>query len=182
MLEKGISGVHVSPNNPSKTSASVPVHPLSPEDIFDEGDSPVERKISTKVFANAEDDPELGGSEVKNHNNDVRKPSEESEAVPETVQQAIVAEEEDEGAREAREQALFEEISTQAGRNPTAEEWEVLECVVQAVREYMGEVQERLTDQASKVIADGMLPMGRADELHGALLRVLVPAEGTINH
>lgn len=183
MLEKGISGVHVSQNQPDEATASVPVHALSAEDIFDDSESPVERKISTKVFANPEDNGP-SGDKIHLHDEEVRKSSEDGETLPETVQQSMAGEEEeqDDEVREARERALFEEISGQTGRNPTAEEWEVLECVVQAVREYMGEVQGRLTDQASKVIADGMLPVDRTDELHGALLRVLVPAEGTSSH
>ena len=48
----------------------------------------------------------------------------------------------------------------------------MLECVVKAVGEYVEASQAHLTEQASKIVADGMLPMPREDELHVVLLRV----------
>ena len=85
-------------------------------------------------------------------------------------------EEEDAEVRAQREQALFDEIAAESERVPSPEEWVVLECVTLAVREYCVNAMEYLTEQASKIIADGMLPVNRTTELHAALLRVLIPA------
>jgi len=87
--------------------------------------------------------------------------------------------EEDEAARVETELRLFEEISLQAQEDePTEEEWAVLHCVCKAVREYVEDAQIQLTEQASKIIADGMLPGSRVDELHAALLKVLAGGGG----
>ena len=76
--------------------------------------------------------------------------------------------------RLAREISLFEEISEQAASAvPSNEESIMLECVTKAVREYMVDSQKSITEQASKIIADGMLPMLHKESLHANLLKVL---------
>jgi hypothetical protein len=151
-------------------------------------DSPVQRKISTQVFADAAG---VGGGAAAAR----AAPGRASRAAPEaedvaraskshgTSAAAQLEEEEeevDEGVavarREAAEAALFAEVAAQAGAGPSEAELALLECVTLAVREYAREAAARLAEQASKVVADGMLPLARCDALHEALLRVLVPA------
>jgi hypothetical protein len=73
-----------------------------------------------------------------------------------------------------REMALFNEISAQAEYTATEDEQAVLECVSLAVREYIVDALGYLTEQASRIIADGMLPTSKVEELHSKLLRVLI--------
>ena len=93
-------------------------------------------------------------------------------------------EEEDEDARSEREQQLFDEIAAQSTQtNPSPEELAVLECAIVSIREYVVEAVARLTEQASKVVADGMLLTSeREAEMHEVLLRVLMPMPASGAH
>lgn len=75
----------------------------------------------------------------------------------------------------AAEQALFDEISGQAAQAvPSHEETIMLSCIAEAVRNYMIDSQKLITEQASKIIADGMLPMLHKDDLHTSLLKAIL--------
>lgn len=81
----------------------------------------------------------------------------------------------------AAEMALFDEIAQQASQStPSHEETIMLSCISEAVRNYMVDSQKLITEQASKIIADGMLPMLHKDELHTSLLKaILNPSEAS---
>lgn len=156
--------------------------------VEDKDDSThVGRKISTKIFQDEKEENSYKTARQTKNNN--KKASQRDSAVSITssdddddkeksssTDENNSEEEEDENeeAREAREMALFDEIAAQAEYTATAEERAVLECVSLAVREYIIDALGYLTEQASRIIADGMLPLNRAEELHSKLLRVLI--------
>ena len=147
--------------------------------------SPVERKISTKVFRSSED--ENGSGEAKsNHSSSYNEKEVNEEIEDETesigkVDLACSKEDDEEAklrARLAAEAALFDEIAEQASSVTLSdEEVQVLECCVQAAREYLKDSLVFVTEQAGRVISDGMLPVGnREEEMRTALLQLLMPA------
>ena len=81
---------------------------------------------------------------------------------------------------------VFDEIVAQSERAKpsTEEDIAMLDCVIEAVRDYIVSSLSYLTDQMSKVVADGMLPANnggqqqRIVQLHSALLRVVVGGGG----
>lgn len=168
MISSGISGLV------RKTPPRYELEAYPPDTVGRKGsiserteEKGVPRKISTQVFSESTQSTTAsqGDATLESHalefceekGNDEKK-------------------EDDEGDRKLREQLLYEEIVNASSQSlPSPEEWEILECVVRAVREYLGEVQIRLTEQSAKLIADGMLPLGRIEDLHSALLKVLVP-------
>lgn len=206
MLGKAIIGIPEAPQQaesqlpaPVRLPAALAVPPFQDE----LQDSPVGRKISTQVFRDEESE-RLGRAELaeaamqrsrprpgdggSSSNEDAssstcstpkRRPNEHKESKSSKSDDNSAEEEdeeEDPEVRAQREKLLFDEIAAESERVPSAEEWAVLECVAVAVREYCVHAMEYLTEQASKIIADGMLPGGRTTELHAALLRVLIPA------
>lgn len=75
-----------------------------------------------------------------------------------------------------REMELFDEVMLQAKRAPTQHESRILDCIIQFIKAYIEEVfQPNLIEQSAKVIADGMLPIGREYQLRNELLKVLIP-------
>ena len=113
----------------------------------------------------ADDDEEEGGA----HKNDRNGGVGEEEDLPACPAEVISAD------ALAEEMALFEEVSAQADQAvPTAEEAVMLECISQAVREYMVDCQRLIVEQASKIIKDGMLPFKHARELHADLLKAVL--------
>lgn len=220
MLGKAIVGVppeqEVVEPAPAEVSA-VPNLPATPPaaELLEESEEAagIERKISTKVFANrlkedsaSEDGSEkpgskavpgkpTGGTAPKKRGGRVSKAdSDEAQDVEAGGRRRSTSrekesaegdgdEEVDEESRAEAERQLFEEIAEQAAsREPSGDELAVLECVTQAVREYVQQAQETLTEQASKIIADGLLPMNRTDQLHAALLKVLAGSDGGNSH
>jgi PH domain len=194
MLNRAIIGIPEEPKAMEAAPAAAAVQNISVEHapivgpdpfVEDKDDSTrVGRKISTKVFQNAKEEKK---NNKKNNKNTSKKTSavsvSSSEADDEkdsptfsenNTEEEDEEEEESDEAREEREMALFEEIAAQAEYTATAEEQAVLECVSLAVREYIVDALGYLTEQASRIIADGMLPLTRAEELHSKLLRVLI--------
>lgn len=168
MISSGISGL-TTKETPCRYNLEA--HPPTRSQVPEESEG-IPRKISTRVFPPStaiqpSQDPEGGNVQT---------------AEPCVTTASLTDDhEEDEAERLRKEEELYEEIVNASNQSsPSPEEWEILECVVQAVREYLGEVQSRLTEQSAKLIADGMLPMGRIEDLHSALLKVLVPASDTI--
>ncbi|KAG7667832.1 hypothetical protein KSW81_005750 [Nannochloris sp. 'desiccata'] len=158
--------------------AALPAGQVPDPFVEDKDDSRhVGRKISTKVFrqGNGEKKTEEESSN-KNINTAVSVCSSDNEDEKSSLnsQENDIEEEEDEESRLEREMALFDEIAAQAEYTATAEEQAVLECVSLAVREYIVDALGYLTEQASRIIADGMLPLSRAEELHSKLLTVLI--------
>lgn len=154
--------------------------------VEDRNDSThVGRKISTKIFHEKEeesnktvkknkDNKKKATREARSVSNTSSEEEEKSSPTEEHVSSDEEKEEENEEARAEREMALFDEIAAQAEYTATPEEKAVLECVSLAVKEYIVDALGYLTEQASRIIADGMLPVTRAEELHSKLLRVLI--------
>ena len=154
--------------------------------LDEDGDlEPVGRKISTKVFPEeSNSEKEQAGNDKVQHEDDKKRPQRRKTlkshgvSMEEQDSEDQPPEEMDEEEKKLEEQLLFDEIMGQANSAaPTDEEAVMLECVTTAVREYMLDCQENITEQASKIIADGMLPMLRSDELHESLLNVLLPEQ-----
>lgn len=157
-----------------------------------------ERKISTQVFPQGEEEIQQQGGEESREEKQKgrRRPMRQSTKRTDTrvasfsISKEVCNEDQHEEEDEedptvlsedclAAEQALFEEISEQASRAvPSHEETIMLSCIAEAVRNYMVDSQKLITEQASKIIADGMLPMLHKDELHTNLLKaILNPSE-----
>lgn len=161
------------------------VRKLSAPLAEDQGMEPVGRKISTKVFPEEPNAERQQASNDKVQDQDDKKRPQRRKTLKshgvsmedQDIEEHQV-EEMDEEEKKLEEQLLFDEIMGQANSaSPTDEEAVMLECVTAAVREYMLDCQENITEQASKIIADGMLPMLRSDELHESLLNVLLPEQ-----
>jgi hypothetical protein len=146
-----------------------------------------ERKISTQVFDDEEEETE---TEKEQHQTERKRPTRTrtlrshgvsfaavNESNNDSDDETTFVDARDDGTDEerlAKEISLFEEISEQAAAAvPSNEEAIMLECVTKAVREYMIDSQKSITEQASKIIADGMLPMLHKENLHANLLKVL---------
>jgi len=144
--------------------------------VEDEEDSrQVGRKISTKVFRQGNGEAEVKrGSKSSNTAVAVCSSDDDDDEEGSFNSQENAKEEESEESRLDREMALFDEIAAQAEYTASVEEQAVLECVSLAVREYIVDALAYLTEQTSRVIADGMLPLSRAEELHSKLLMVLI--------
>lgn len=177
MLNKAIIGV---PEEPKVEEAANTGggNRISDPFVEDKDDSHhVGRKISTKVFrqgSKAEKTEEESRNKKNNTAVSVCSSEDEEEKSSLDSQGNDAEEEEDEESRLDREMALFDEIAAQAEYTATTEEQAILECVSLAVREYIVDALGYLTEQASRVIADGMLPVSRAEELHSKLLMVLI--------
>lgn len=137
-------------------------------------ESNAERKISTQIFE--EDEP---GMEEKHEEEETKQKRTKKPVRTKTLKShgvTIEDEEEDDTQRLEAEKALFNEIAQQTETAaPSDEETIMLACVTKAVQEYMVGCQSSICEQASKIIADGMLPMLHRDELHTYLLNVLIP-------
>ena len=171
-------------------------------DVGDVGTGKAERKISSQVFA--EDGGATADDQSKAPAEERRRPKRRNKSVVSfsIVSRGEVEEADDEKEGDAHgddrdeecggetpassaeiisaealaeEMALFEEVTAQADRAvPTAEEAMMLECIAQAVREYMVDCQRLIVEQASKIIKDGMLPFKHARELHADLLKAVL--------
>ena len=176
MLARAAAGNPLRKQTVRKVSA-----PLDEDDNME----PVGRKISTKVFPEEpSSQKQQAGNDKVQDEDDKKRPQRrktlKSHGVPMEDQdlEEEQSEEMDEEEKKMEELLLFDEIMCQANSaSPTDEEAIMLECVTAAVREYMLDCQENITEQASKIIADGMLPMLRSDELHESLLNVLLPEQ-----
>ena len=125
--------------------------------------SVVSFSIANRAEVEDADDDEEGGAQGKGRG------GEEDDEFPASSAEIISAD------ALAEEMALFEEVSAQADQAvPTAEEALMLECISQAVREYMVDCQRLIVEQASKIIKDGMLPFKHARELHADLLKAVL--------
>lgn len=184
MVDKGIQGLTAAELEAIEAAeklerAKLDSASFSPGAGENDHENKVERKISTKVFPDEKKPIDKKNTAVG--------ASTDSEASSSSAASSTTSEETDEELEEseeqriAREQALFDEIAQQAQQvSPSQDDLAVLECVIKAVKEYLTEsVLIHLTEQASKVIADGMLPMGRETVLHGDLLKGMLTAMST---
>ena len=164
-------------------------------DINAEIGGTTERKISTQVFPEEEDEESGEKTTDEEGKQNRRRPMRQStKRTNTTIASFSISkvecdddqeEEEDVGTVTdeclAAEMALFDEIAQQASQStPSHEETIMLSCISEAVRNYMVDSQKLITEQASKIIADGMLPMLHKDELHTSLLKaILNPSEAS---
>lgn len=143
------------------------------------GQNKTERKISSKVFPDEEACPHIEEMINKSGENKVRKPRRNKTLRSHGVDIDDMGNQKNDIDEEERLQAeiqLYDEILEQAAKaSPTEEEALLLGCVTKAVKEYMIDCQQTITEQASKIIADGMLPMLRSNELHNSILQTLLP-------
>ncbi len=192
MLNKAIVGVpeelKVETAAGNTRPAALPAVQVPDPFADDQNDSThVGRKISTKVFHEEKQEKKKTVQKSKPSSRKATSVSisstssdedENNSATSEEINTEEEEEEESEESRLERELALFDEIAAQAEYTATPEEQAVLQCVSRAVREYILDALGYLTEQASKIIADGMLPLSRAEELHSKLLRVLITGRG----
>ncbi|KAI8104013.1 hypothetical protein M9435_006539 [Picochlorum sp. BPE23] len=137
-----------------------------------------ERKISTQIFE--EDGTEEDSKEKKHEEENSQKKMKKPVRTKTLKSHGVTLEDEDDDdeQRLEAEKALFDEIAQQTeAAAPSDEEAIMLACVTTAVKKYMVDCQSSICEQASKIIADGMLPMLHRDELHTYLLNVLIPQE-----
>ena len=179
MIGKAILGESIKPSADSTNVCNITA----------EIDGTAERKISTQVFPEDEEpaQEETAQKDPNEQKQDRRRPVRQStKRTNTTIASFSISKEEcddnddddDEQTKEdslLKELALFEEIAEQASQAvPSHEETIMLSCIADAVKHYMLDSQKLITEQASKIIADGMLPMLRKDELHTSLLNAIL--------
>ena len=179
MIGKAILGESIKPSADSTNVCNITA----------EIDGTAERKISTQVFPEDEEpaQEETAQKDPNEQKQDRRRPVRQStKRTNTTIASFSISKEEcddnddddDEQTKEdslLKELALFEEIAEQASQAvPSHEETIMLSCIADAVKHYMLDSQKLITEQASKIIADGMLPMLRKDELHTSLLKAIL--------
>ena len=176
MILRGIAG-----EQPNETNR---IQPLT---ALDDGkSSPVERKISTRVFSSGEEGTSRDEYQKEGDLANTRQGPKQVDDANETESIGGITdpdEEKEELSEEERnqvEQSLFDEISQQASSiSLSNEELKVLECCIQAAREYITDSLGSITEQAGRVIQDGLLPVGsREEDMRGSLLELLIPQSG----